>query len=278
MDIENELGQPAGEGLETQTPEASVPQPQPEGVPGTEGAAPSAPSFNPNEWALNYKGQQVTPKDRQHLINLAQQGYGYSQAMEILNKEKREIQEMRSQYGKYAELDERFKKDPNFQQHILQAVQSYGVGGSREGEQMPPQLAKVMQELEEIKNFQKQYERKAADAEVQREMEDLRKTYPDEQWDFNDGSGTLSEKLLKHAYDNHIPNLKSAYRDFMFDKMAANTKAEALKKAEAEKAAALKAGKVAGAGMGAAPSKSVEYAPGDSYNDITQKALSMLRT
>ena len=84
-----------------------------QGQPGTPAA-----TWNPQEWGMTYKGQQVFPKDRQHLVNLAQQGWGYSQSMEQLKREKAEIEASKGQYSKYDALEKALTQNPQLANSI----------------------------------------------------------------------------------------------------------------------------------------------------------------
>lgn len=269
----DEVINPGGESelVESQPASGSAPEPTPAAGALPETSAPAPGAWNATEYTLNYKGQPVIPKDKQHLINLAQQGYGYSQSMEQLKRDRQELKKQQDLYGQYAQLDERFKGDPAFQRHILQAVEAYQAAkGTGQPAEVPPQLNELLQ-------WKQQQEKKQADAEVKAEIDELKKTYADEKWDFDDGEGTLIQKVLKHAYEKGITSIASAYRDFMYDRKIANARADALKQAEAKKAEEMKAGKVGGGTSSPAPGKTTEYTPGDSYNALTEKALSMIK-
>jgi hypothetical protein len=228
--------------------------------------------FNPIEWQLNFKGQQITPKDRQHLINLAQQGYGYSQAMEKLNREKQEIAQYKTQYDKYAKLDERFKNDPVFAQKIFGLLNGQEQAQQEQSNQavaLPPEFSEKLSKLEQ---FQEQFASYQADQKLQSEIEKLKSMHQDN-WDFDDGEGTLLNKVLKHTLDGNFPSLESAYRDFMWDKHTANAKADALK-AEAEKRQRdTLAGKVSAPGAKPAPAapKAINFRQ-TGYNDLAAMA------
>lgn len=233
--------------------------------------------FDPTAWQLNVKGETITPKDRDHLKNLAQMGLSYSQSMEQLKQEKARIAEQMNNYQQYAQLDQAFKSDPRLQEHLTNAIQQYRAQQELGTKDIPPYMQELLQRVEGVETYKQQLEQRSADEQLQNELNSLKSTYSSEKWDHNDGEGTLEQKLLRHAYENNIPSLKAAYRDMMFDKVALSTKADALKEAEAKRVAAAKAGRVAG-NSGAAPvnQSSLSYVANDSYNDLTEKALQML--
>ena len=62
------------------THDESAAPPVQESAPQEDGQTPvQEPEFSPDQWTLNYKGQTIVPKDRQHLINLAQKGHSFEQ-------------------------------------------------------------------------------------------------------------------------------------------------------------------------------------------------------
>ena len=143
--------------------------------------APVQPGFNPDEWLLNFKGQPIKPKDRQHLVNLAQQGYGYSQAMEKLNKEKEAIAQSKTQYDKYAQLDQRFQSDPAFRQKIEQLFN----GGeqpeqTQQAGQSPALPPEIMDKLNKAEQFQQTILQERADQKLQSEIETMKKDHPED--------------------------------------------------------------------------------------------------
>lgn len=226
-----------------------------------------ADDFDGTKWQLNYKGEFIAPKSREELIALAQKGIGYSKSQELINQEKQRLQESLNQVKPYLELDKRFREDPNLQAHIQKAMEEYN------GQRQPtdPMLQNIMERLNEFEEVKTNYQTEQMNTEVQREIQELRAAYPNEDWD----NGML-QKVGQHYLDNNLPNLKLAYRDYKFDNVVSNTKAEALKEAERKKAEALKAGKVGGNSSSNIPLKTVEYSPEDSYSDLKAKALAML--
>lgn len=231
--------------------------------------------FDGTKFQLNYRGQMITPKDRNELIALAQKGRSFSESMAMLNKEKQRLQEASNQVKPYMELDQRFREDPNLQAYIQKALAEY--------QQTPadpvannPVLNELYAEVNEMKQFRAKQEQASADTELQREIEELKSSFPTEKWDVHDGEGTFIQHLLRHAYENNISSLKTAYRDLAFDRSIANAKAEAMKEATAKTASNLNAGKVGG-GVNSAPVKGdIVYRHGDDGQELIEKALAML--
>jgi hypothetical protein len=237
-----------------------------------------ADDFDGTKWQLNYKGEFIAPKSREELIALAQKGIGYSKSQEAINQEKQRLQETMAQVKPYLELDQRFREDPNLQAHIQKALAEYQQTAANNTDPLAnnPIVNELYAQVNEIKQFKAQQEQSAADGELQREIQELKSSFPNEQWDAHDGEGTFLQHLLRHAYENNISNLKTAYRDLAFDKTIANVKAEALKEATSKKTGNLNASKVGG-GVNNAPLKGdITYKAGDEYQDLVDKALQML--
>ena len=247
--------------------------------PGTQGAAGAAPAqtWNPQEYAMSYRGQTVMPRDRQHLINLAQQGWGYTKSMEQLNREKQEMESKRGQYQKYDALEEALKTNPQLAESIWGMVQKQYSGSGGETDpaqnQLPPE---VMQKLNEFDQFKQDFASSKADESLSKEIQQLRSSNPNNNWDVDDGNGTLQQRVLQHALDNNILDLRVAYRDMMWDTQAATVKAEALLQAKQARQAQKKAGVVDGGipTNGASKKESGGYKAGDSYQALQDKVLS----
>ena len=228
--------------------------------------------FDPNDWQLNYKGQLITPKDKQQLISYAQQGLSYSDSMAKLKQEKESFHQ---QFAPYKELDDRLKQDPRLQEFLSKQLNDYY---TQRQTQVDPNLAPILNELQDLKKFKSTFEQSRADEELRNELQALKSAYPTENWDTPDESGvSFMQNLLQYAYDNNISSLKTAYRDLAFDKIAANAKAEALKEADKKKVEASKAGKVGGNTSSSNPVKNeLKYSKEDGYDDLVNKALAML--
>lgn len=246
-------------------------------VAAAEALATQQTDFNPEDWSLNVKGQVLNPKDREHLVNLAQQGMSYSDSMAKLNEEKQRMAEEYEPLKQYAALDQQFRDDPAFQNHLTEAINTYRANKELGTEETPPYVQQLLQRVETMEQHKSQQDQTNADGQLATELNALKAEYPTVDWDADEGEGTFTHQVLKHAYENGIPSLKSAFRDIMFDQVALNAKAEALKAAEKKKLDAIKAGKVTAGTNGARVNPNADgYASGDSYNDAAAKALRMI--
>jgi len=228
--------------------------------------------FNPDSFALNYKGQTIIPKDRQHLINLAQQGHGYSQRMEELNKREKELETLGQSYSRYEGLDKAFQENPALAQEIQNVVQRYQQGlVGQDGEELDPQLVEIRQKTEELERFKQETQARMADQQLQSEVKSLREANPDFPWDVDDGSGTLEQKVLKHAFDTQSPSLTMAFRDMMWDNHTLNQRAKGAKQVQANRQKQLSSGVVQRTSTPPPPQNN-SFNPNDSYADLAGKA------
>jgi hypothetical protein len=240
--------------------------------------------WNPDEYSLNYRGQVIKPRDRQHLINLAQQGLSYSQSMEVL---KRQQQDMQGRYGQYEQMEQLFKSRPDLgpkfaqllmeqQQQPQQPQQQYQ---QQQYQGLPPE---IMQKIEELDKFRGSVIEKQADSQLDNEIDTLKRKFNDQQWDMPDpdGKGTLLYRTMKHAFDNNFQSLESAFKDLMFDHYVTETKANALKSAKENRQQQTRAGIVTGGPQTnpqAPAAQPLQYNRGDTYDDALKKALASLK-
>ncbi len=236
-----------------------------------------APMFNPQEWGYKYKGQVIYPKDRNHLITLAQQGHMAAQRMAELNKFREELDNRGKQYEPLQQLDEVFKKNPKFAQRIWDLYQRAQAGedvinGSDGGDN--PVFGQITQQVQSVQAKLQKIEEEKEDQALEREIESLKTRHKDHEWGIDEGDGTLEFRIMKHAHDNGFNTLESAYRDLMWDSVRTNTEASTLKAAKENRIAEKKAGVIDKSGSGAKPASKGGVNVRDlSYNQIAAEAL-----
>jgi hypothetical protein len=264
----------------THTPEQSAGQTGQQ-TPGSAGQQPQQ-VWDGSQWKLKYRDQDVVPKSREELINLAQRGFGYSQAMEKLNKERQGLQARAGQYQQYDQLDKMLKANPALAQKILSAAAEYH-GSQQQGSQQPQgqPAYQVPPELQQrIDRIEQEFSKRAAsdeDAALDRTLKDLKTKYPNPNWDVDNGSGTLERQLLEFAVENKIRNLDHAYRAMMWDAQQTNVKADVLKQQQEQRVQANKQGIVQGGGTQQPPQARPAYTPNDSYSDLAGKMAAEMR-
>jgi len=230
--------------------------------------------FDSQSWALNYKGQTVIPTDRQHLLNLAQKGYGAEQSWAEVKKQKQEIESMREKYQTYSEMEENLNANPAFKQELLSLHQKYQ--NSTDTGEFNPKIS----ELEsKFTTFQKQILQEQADKTLNEEISKLKSQYPEENWTHDDGSelGTLEKKVLKFAYDKGINDIQDAFKLMHWDKMILNAGQSAVKTSAQQKQAATRAGIVQGGVPESKPSQGPLDPAKYSYDQLGEMAKAQLQ-
>ena len=276
--LDGESGnQPVGMQQEPAPPQQS---PEPQAPTQTQQQPGTSSNWNGQEWSLKYRDQQIIPKDRQHLISLAQQGLSYSQSMEQL---KRQREQMEKEYAPFHQLQTMLQQNPALAQRMAavlaeqqqqQPLQQPLQPQQQPQYNVPPELANNVQELSQ---WRAQMMEQQADQALTSEIDQLKKADPSQNWDVPDDSGmTLTYKVMKGAYDGQYPSLQAAYRDLMWDQQMTASKANALKEQAAQRQAQSKAGVVNGAPVAGVPQQSAGYRPGQSYNDLAQQATQEL--
>lgn len=243
-----------------------------EETPKVETPKPGDVDFDPNQWSFKYKGKPFLPKDRNHLMSLASQGLGATQRIEEYNKKEAELEQMRNQYSKYADLDKNFQSNPEFAQRVFELQQQIGQGE----QEIDPNVAQIKAELQELKQWKEQQSMELVDRQLDNEMNELKKSHSNHNWELDEGDGTLTKRIMKHAYDNNFPTLEAAYRDFMWDSVQTNAKGQAIKQMTGAQKAAHRQGVVQPAVNSGVVPKKPAYNKGDSWNDVAEKAVKSL--
>jgi hypothetical protein len=236
------------------------------------------PQFDPQQWGYKYKGQMIFPKDRNHLITLAQQGHMAAQRMAELNKLRTDLDAQGKQYEPLKQLDEVFKKNPKFAQKIWDLYQRAQSGedvlNGGGGEKEDPVYGQLTQEVQSVKSDLQKIKEEKEDQALEREIDTLKKNHADHEWGTDEGDGTLEFRIMKHAHDNGFNSLESAYRDLMWDTVRTNTEASTLQKAKENRVAEKKAGVIDKGGTGQRPAQKSGINIRDvSYNQIAEAAI-----
>lgn len=277
-------GTQQGAGDQSQQQQLSPDGAQP-GAGGQPAGQPQGAPWNEKEWPLMYRGQQIFPKDRDHLKNLAQKGFSFEQATEQYNRERtalaQQMENLRKQYAHYDQFDQMLKSNPALQEKIAATIQEMQAGG-QQGQQPGGQQFQIFNKLTERLDSLESMNQERIDAEYDRRLAEsvqkLKADHPDHDWNFDDGTGNMERKVIQFAAENGITNLEYAYRSMMYDQAGANAKADALKKAAAAKQQANRAGVIqSGAPGGAAPQQG-GYKPGMSYNDVARAMAAEMKT
>lgn len=236
------------------------------------------PTWNGSEYQLNYRGQMVAPQSKEELINLAQKGYSYSQAMEQLKKERsaweEEMKSKKALFDKYDQFDGMLKKNPQLTQHLMQQIQDFhsqakqqGAGPQQQQSYVPPELVDRIGALEQMIAMREQAE---ADSKLDADLAALRHKHPNYAWD---GENGLEQQLLQFADYNNIISLDHAFRIMMWDSMQTEQRANGMKQVQQQR----RQGIVQSGQPAPVSPKAPTYKRGDSYNDLAERMAAELK-
>lgn len=173
------------------------------------GAAPPVPQWNPKEWSYQYKGQSYYPESRDHLLKLAEKGHAFAQRLGEVNKG---WEDKFRQYEQYKSLDETFRTTPEFAQKVQELWNQY------QGKEEPANPQDQRQRLSEVEGYIQLMREREADRVLSEQQKTLMEKYKDYDWNAVDGDGlNLMKRVIKHALDNNIPTVESAFRDLMWE-------------------------------------------------------------
>lgn len=231
-------------------------------------------AFDGNNYKLNYKGQEVVPKDHAQLVSMAQKGYSYETSMAELNRQKAEMSKTQETYSKYADLDQYLLDNPTVAEQLINNLQN---PQQEESETETPTYQRdpaLLKRLATLENQNKTRETQTANNDLQIELNELKTKYPNHNWNVDDGSGLLATKVMRLAYDNGIENLDQAFKILNYDSLAQNTKVDTLKREKERKQKQFKQGIVSSKAGGTAPvMKKSAVDTKMSYNQIAEMAL-----
>jgi hypothetical protein len=253
--------------------------PQPAAQGQQPAAQPPPQMWDGKEYALNFRGKQIVPRDKSHLINLAQQGYSYETRAQELAKRESELQQRSSRYEQLEQLNQAFETNPILKQQLMQMYQQAQSGQQPvEGQQQQmPDYSPLLEKYQSLEQKLNQYEASQADQALNQEIETMQKKFAREDWNQIDETGqTLVQQIIKHAYKLGGVPLDTAYKDIMWEHHQQQAQAEALKAQAEQRQKQVKSGVVA------SPASKQVQAPGAkqldirslNYNDLAREALS----
>jgi len=266
-DVQNEL---LKDDDVSQSPEAAPPSVE------TPTQEPPASEWAANDYGYKYKGNVFYPKDRDHLIALAQKGHAFEINQEGLNKELRGIEEFKQKYEPYQRMDEFSQKNPEFLNKVNSLYYEYQNGNAQqpEGEdisQHPLYLAQ-QKEIDGFKQRFQQMDMSEADKEIDTQLEQLIANNKNYDWKTDEGHGDLGYRVMVHARDNGHPSLEAAFKNLMFDDMRLRSEMEAKKNLAEENKKNNKAGVVHGSAPAAIGAKKLNHKD-HSLDELAEMAL-----
>ena len=242
---------------------------------------------------IKVNGKEVTAS-RDEILRWAQMGYNapqqinewkakesaWTKQQQEIMAEKQRIQELEQKWSPYKEVDEYASKNPDWwkqvQENYKQQIQAAETN---------PEIAALKQELAEIKRFKDEIinEKKTEqiskeDQQLTQEVESIRKSFPNLDFDTPDETGkSLEMKVLEHAVNNDIKSFKTAFRDFYHDHLLSKAREEGKEIVSKEVQKRTKMGILSESSK---PTKGIQLAQNvkdKSYNDLEREALEELK-
>jgi hypothetical protein len=198
-------------------------------------SAPRPQAAAPQNYKIKVNGKEIeAPLDK--VLKWAEMGYNYPQkAAELNQKEQaflsrqKQIEELENKFKPYKEVDEYASKNPDWWTQVQQSYQQKIAGA-----QTNPELQQLKEELQDLKKFRDEYssekqslKTQEEDKKLSGEVESIRKSYPNIDFDSPDDEGkSLEMKVLQHAMDQGIQSFRVAFRDYYHDHLLGKAKEE----------------------------------------------------
>lgn len=211
---------------DTPAPATETPQPAPTSTttPGATGA---------QEFEFTWNGKQIkAPISDPRVKQWASQGYDYSQKMAEFSQKQAEIEKQaawaREAEGRYKEIDEYVKQNPQFWDHVTQSwTNRQGQAPDPLEQKLQSYKSELKSEIGEIKEFiqaqrqaQQAAEQQEEDQRLNQEIKSIQEKYPDLDLNQVDESGkTLETKVLEFAVENGIRKFSVAFNAFNHDRL-----------------------------------------------------------
>lgn len=189
-------------------------------------------------FALQRKGKEYNNLSYKDVIAYAQMGMNHDIRGKELNQLQSQVVERENTLKEREQslqpivaFDEWMRSDPNLAALVEQTVWNYQQG--LQGQQAPqqaqatpaqqqaPQQAQVDPRVDEMYQFVKEMQEKAANEQLDRAMEKLRGIHPSTRWDVpdpNDADGrTPEDKIYDFMAEHNISDPETAYRALFYD-------------------------------------------------------------
>lgn len=253
---------------------------------------PAAAAPTAAELEFTWNGKQIkAPYSDPRLKQWAAQGYDYSQRMQEFNQQRSQFEEqqksLKEMEGRYAPVDEYVKKNPDWWNHVQQSWEQREQQRQQALDPNNPiaqELNAIKSNLQEITSFKSQYEaekqaqvQQEQDSRYKSDLESLRKTHPDLDFDTAGEDGkSLEMRVIEHGMSHGIRSLRAAFRDFYHDHLV---KTAELRGKETVNKDIQKRTKLGLLGTTPTPRKGLQRAEdvkAKSYNDLEREALAEL--
>jgi len=262
--------------LSSETPSRDIPMESPKAQP------------TPQEYSFKANGKEVkAPIEK--ILEWATMGYNAPQKMQEFNqmkarvdewnKKQQELEEREKKWTPYKEVDEYAAKNPDWWQQVQESYKQKIAGAQTNPEvaELKAELAELKQFRDEIKNEKQSLKAQEEDKALGAEVESIRKSYPNLDFDSPDESGkSLEMKVLEHAMENNISSFRVAFRDYYHDHLVglAQEKGKELVSKEVQKRSKL--GILSESKKPTQGLKSAENTRNKTYEQLAREALEEL--
>lgn len=186
----------------------------------------------PQKFKFQAGGKDIEAS-QEELIKWAQMGYNYPQQKAEFNKQieafkaqQAEFEQRQKQFTPFMEIDKYARENPQWWEMVSNEYAKAQQGITQE---TSPEIAALKEEIAELRKFRDELQSEKSaqqlekeDKELAGEVESIRKSYPNIDFDTPDESGAnLEMRVLKHAMDNNIASFKVAFRDYYHDQLVA---------------------------------------------------------
>ena len=249
----------------------------------TAAAAPQAPV---DEFTLKVNGQEIKA-NREKVLQWAQMGYGYPQKAAELQKAQEEVNrklqekekywsELEQKWSPYKQVDEYATQNKDWWEHVQSQYQQ-----KKSATQVNPEIESLKQELADIKKFKDEIvtektleKNKKEDADLDMEVSETMKQYPNIDFKTIDETGkSLEAKIVKHAIDNNIASFRVAFRDFYHDHLLSKAEERGKEAVAKDLQKRTKLGVLSESPKSTKGFKVATDLRSKSYNDLLQEAL-----
>lgn len=197
----------------------------------TTGGQPTPQNWSPDALAFDFKGQKIVP-DLDKAKQWIQMGYNYPQKAAELNQKEQAWQQKVSEYeqtiNKWKPLEDFAAQNPGWWDHVNQNWQNRGNFQLQGLDQADPLVKEVINLknlvgqqaniINEFKQGMDEQQKRAADAALAGEVQELQKIYPDINFSAFDVNGnSLEKQVIEHAMRNGIRSFKTAFNDYCHD-------------------------------------------------------------
>lgn len=189
------------------------------------------------KYKIKWNGQERELPVNQ-LINLAQQGYGYSEGMRDLKVQRKLFEDQRTteqakwkdvseRIAQYREVEEYIKQDPQWWEHVRSQYQQQQTQGGPVNPVNHPVVKELLKtveglgsDLSQIKQEKVLAQQAQEDTQLDTAISGIKEAHPNLDWLTIDETGkSLEQRVIDYATQNNIGTFRAAFRDLMHDEL-----------------------------------------------------------